>query len=350
MAGFHLLGWVLVFALVAAFVQGFNRGLAPFWTLSFLLFAAVYVALFYLNALVLLPRLYLRQKYAFYFGASFLLLLAVYFLKPFDKLIFHAGGPPSGPPPFSAPPPLRGQAGLPPQRSGPRNDIDIVSIVLFVAVWSASSVFQIVKQWRTSERRAMQAEADKIAAELSFLKAQINPHFLFNTLNNIYSLAISKSEHTADAVLKLSAILHYVTDEVKNDAVPLNSEVDCVRNFLALQQLRLSSKTTVRFVVEGPVENKTIAPLVLMTFIENAFKYGISNREACTVDIRIRADERNVHFYCRNRIFPRPALTEREGIGIGNAKKRLAYLYPEKYLLEIDTQNGFFTVDLILKT
>ena len=353
--GFHVLGWGLFFALVAAFVRGFGQSFAQFWALPFFVFVLAYAGLFYLNAGLLMPRLYLQKKYPVYFSIMLLLAVSFYVFKPFDRLVLHnASQPVEERPPFNGAPPPNSDRPPPPDRDRPRRepggrgvqDIDIVSVVLFVAVWAASSVQPIVRQWQTSERRAARAEADKVMAELQFLKAQINPHFLFNTLNNIYSLAITKSEHTAGAVLKLSSILRYLTDDVRNDFVSLQSEVDCARDYIALQNLRLSKKVTVDFSVEGDTHGKVIPPLLFMTFIENAFKYGISNHEECDIGIRIRAAEQNVHFYCRNRIFPREEETSREGVGINNARKRLAYLYGEKQLLHINTVNGCFTVDL----
>ncbi|WP_172623032.1 sensor histidine kinase [Flavisolibacter ginsenosidimutans] len=353
MVVFHILGWALFCALVVAFVRGFGQSFSSFGVLFFLMFVLVYAALFYTNALLLLPRFYFRKNYLAYFGAIFLLLVAVYFSRPFENLVLHRGeGMRKEELRFRKPPPDFDLESSPEEERGKQPlRLDIVSVVLFVAVLSVSSVQQIVRQWQTSERRAAQAEADKVTAELLFLKAQINPHFLFNTLNNIYSLAITKSEHTPDAVLKLSSILRYLTDDVRHDFVPLPSEVNCVRNYIELQKLRINRKVTLEFAVEGNIEDKKIAPLLFMTFIENAFKYGISSHEACTISIHIRADERSIHLFCKNRIFDREEEeTMREGVGISNAKKRLAYLYPEKYLLNIDTQKEHFTVDLMIIT
>lgn len=348
--GLHLLAWALFVALVAAFTGEYGRRVQAQWLASFALFVLVYVAVFYANASFFLPKFYLKKHYTAYFAFVVLLFAAVYIFQPFDRLVMQKTRPfpPSGlrrQPPQPLPPNQ-----LPPEAvPGPlRQNLDIISLILFVAAWSAGSVQQLLRQWRTTERRAIQAEADKAAAELSFLKAQIHPHFLFNTLNNIYSLAVVKSEHTAAAVLKLSAILRYLTDDVRQDYVPLQSEVDCARNYIDLQKLRLNKKVTVVFTVSGSLADKKIAPLLFMTFIENAFKYGISAHEACTINVEITAGERNITFHCSNRIFLRQEQTDREGVGISNAQKRLNYLYPKKYLLNIDTENETFSVDLTI--
>jgi LytS/YehU family sensor histidine kinase len=230
----------------------------------------------------------------------------------------------------------------------PRIRIDIVSMFLYVMTIALGMALQVTRQWRTSLQQVAHAEADKAQAELSFLKAQINPHFLFNTLNNIYSLAITKNEKTADSIMKLSNIMRYITDDVSQHFVPLQLEVDCITDFIELQAMRLSKKVFVDFKVKGKLENKTIVPLLLIAFVENVFKYGISNHENATITIQLVSDERSITFYCHNKIFKPAGTPQRTGIGIDNAKKRLEHLYPKKHLLNITNENGFFSVELIL--
>lgn len=340
--GLHFLGWVLFFSLIIGFTsyspEGRESGGLP--VLPFLLFAGLYVFIFYVNAYVLVPGLYLKKKYALYTLLILLLFTAVFFLKPYDQLAHLQQRPPGGEgfPPFAEGPRMRGR---------PEVHLDIVSIVLFICVWSVSTVLQVLRQWRLTERRALAAEAEKVQAELSFLKAQVNPHFLFNTLNNIYALAISRSEQTPEAILKLSRMLRYITDDAGSDLVPLQSEVDCVNNYIELQKLRLSSKAEVRFEVKGDTAGKQIAPLLFMTFVENAFKYGISSHQPCFIHIEIITGEERILFLCRNRLLAKEE-TERAGIGMGNAVKRLDYLYPGKHSLDINTEDGNFSVSLAL--
>src|SRR5205823_10521035 len=124
--------------------------------------------------------------------------------------------------------------------------------------WSLSAALSILKEWRNIEQRAAKAEADKANAELAFLKAQINPHFLFNTLNNIYSLAVTKSEMTPVSIMKFANIMRYVTDEVTQDFVPLQSEIDCASDYIDLQRMRLSKKVYVDYSVTGNLDGKQI--------------------------------------------------------------------------------------------
>jgi LytS/YehU family sensor histidine kinase len=285
--------------------------------------------------------LYLHKQYVYYFTVIGLLLVTVWWLQPFDHFVNQH------PPRFDNRPPSFGPGPPPHGHRGQR--IDIVSIVLFFTVWSVSMAMQTVKQWRRTEQRAARAEADKAQAELSFLKAQINPHFLFNTLNNIYSLSVSNSADTPAAILKLSNIMRYVTDEASQNFVPLQNEVNCATDYIDLQRLRLSDKVTIDYSVMGTLEGKEIAPLLLMTFIENLFKYGVSNHEPSPIVIQLMADEKAIHFSCQNRIFSTQRKTERTGIGLANTKQRLEHLYPYRHLLSITRQDNLYTVQLTLQ-
>lgn len=324
-------------------------------SIGYWIFCLTYIFIFYLNTYWLIPQLYLKKKYLLYVAIILLLFILISYARPFELLLQHQRPRPA-PPPNDMVMPNPGAyngpgGGAPrgPRHGGPRNmRIDIVSIFLYIMTIALGMAIQITRQWRTSLQQVARAEADKAQAELSFLKAQINPHFLFNTLNNIYTLAITKNDKTADSIMKLSNIMRYVTDDVSQHFVPLQLEVDCINDFIELQRLRLNKKTTVDFAVRGRLNDKTIVPLLLITFVENVFKYGISNHENTTITIQLTADERSITFYCHNKIFKPAGAPQRTGIGIANAQKRLNHLYPNKHLLNITNENGFFSVELIL--
>jgi len=353
----HVFAGLAFLALPLLFMSGMPNSGAGAIVLSvgYWLFCLTYLAIFYLHTYLLIPKLYLQKKYLFYFTAVLALFIVIFFARPFELLLLHQL-PNAAPPPPDMLSPENGhfndaQQGPPPGGPGPgprSMGIDIVSIFLYIMTIALGMAIQVTRQWRTSQQRVAKAEAAQAQAELSFLKAQINPHFLFNTLNNIYSLAITKNEKTADSIMKLSNIMRYVTDDVSQHFVPLQHEVDCINDFIELQRLRLSKKVTVDFSVKGKLENKTIVPLLLMTFVENVFKYGISNHENTTITIQLIADERSITFYCHNKIFNPAGNPQRTGIGIANTIKRLEHLYPNKHLLNITNENGFFSVELIL--
>lgn len=354
----HAAGWIFFFSLVLGFLYNSPEvhsisAVVVSW--SFIAFCIIYLFIFYVNTYLLIPRLYLKRKYVLYFIAIVILLVAIYFIRPFDDLMGHftRGGNdrPPGPPDFNPGFDARPEPAvdMPSRREHKPQQTDIVSIVLFLTVWSLSTAICIIRQWRITEKRAMQAEADKANAELSFLKAQINPHFLFNTLNNIYSLAVTKNENTAASIMKLSNIMRYVTDDVRQDFVSLDNEIQCMGDYIDLQKMRLGKKMNVDFSVTGKTENKKIAPLILMTFIENVFKYGISNHEQSDIVIRLSAEEHTITFFCRNKLFETKRNAERTGIGIDNTRQRLLHLYPGKHFLDINPENGFFTVQLTLQ-
>lgn len=225
---------------------------------------------------------------------------------------------------------------------------DITSLFLFVMIMALSTAIKTVQQWQVTEQRVISAEAGKASAELSFLKAQINPHFLFNTLNNIYSLAITNNPNTAESIMKLSNIMRYVTDDVTEDFVSLQSEVACIEDYIDLQRLRLGSKTRVNFNITGSIAQQKIAPLLLMTFVENVFKYGVSKQHESDIDINLRVADDTIIFMCVNSVFERKENIERTGIGIANTKKRLEQLYPGRHILNINNDNNQFRVVLTL--
>lgn len=349
----HLTGWMLFATLITGFLaSGPDGGPAAGNILRapYILFFLTYIVFYYLNTELLIPKLYLQKRYFFYFFCVLSLFLVVFFLKPFDRLLndgplrMHSRMPPPGhEQPMGIP---KHQFEKPPPHRTKR--IDIVSVVLFVMVWSLSTALEVIKQWRLTQQRALRAETDKAQAELSFLKAQINPHFLFNTLNNIYSQAISNSEHTADSIMKLSNIMRYLTDEAAKDFVDLQDEVSCIQDYIDLQKMRLNRRVELHFTVSGNVSNKKVAPLVLVAFIENVFKYGISTHEQCSIVITLDIFDDSIHFKTRNKIISKGDPEARTGIGISNTRKRLEFLYPGRHQLNIETDDDNFRVDLTL--
>jgi two-component system, LytTR family, sensor kinase len=331
---------------------------------AYWLFIGYYLVLFLLLSALIIPALLMPGRYIYFVATTIALVVLTIYVKPFDRLVHRSPVAGNERPPFSNtngpannnrfsnPPPADRRLPPPAFNTPPPNKLsplfDIVSVFLLLLLFLMVLAIELQKKWRATEQKVLQAEADKVNAELSFLKAQINPHFLFNTLNNIYSLAITQNDYTAEAVMKLSNIMRYVTDEVNETLVPLQSEADCINNYISLQQLRLGENVTVNFTINGLVQQKQIPPLIMMTFVENAFKHGVSNHEPSLITIKINAQANYIHFFVQNKLQPRQRVMERTGIGIENTRKRLQALYPDKHLLEITEAAAAYTVQLIL--
>ncbi len=368
----HLAAWLLFMALPLLFLndRGQNSNYLTLLSQSYYwLFGATYIALFYLNTLLLIPAFLLKKRYWIYACILVVLLGLINLLQPYDKLLmsseggfprfphhdehFHRGderGIPGPPPDFSSRPPFPEHQGgkefdfMPGPPRG--RHFDNISLFLFFMIIGISTAIRIIRQWQLTEKRAIQAEADKASTELSFLKAQINPHFLFNTLNNIYTLAIMNDEHTAESILKLSNIMRYVTDEVTADFVLLENDINCIKDYIELQKLRLGDSTTVNFTIDGMPVGKTISPLLLMSFVENAFKHGVSKNTPSVIDIAVSIEPQSVKLLCKNQIFAHSNELPRTGVGLENTRHRLNHLYPDRHTLFITEANGFYIVDL----
>ncbi len=359
----HFVGWLLFMALILTFVfreSGMDAARRLFLTPGFWLFAAFYPALFYLNTRWLIPSFFQKKKYFAYGIISLCFLGLVYKVSPFENLIFRQvrtlresepvtnPAPPPGRPfppgPENGPPPLREPADRP-QRPGPQR-IDIISIVLWGMVWSVGMFAAASDRWQKAQQEILKSQADKARAELAFLRAQINPHFLFNTLSNLYALATLKSDETAPGILKLSNLMRYLVEESAADTVPLTREIDFIRNYIELQKIRLSNKTTVDFSAPAVGPEIAIAPMILITFVENAFKYGISASKEALIRIHLSMGNGFLELCCSNQVINKDRIPESTGIGIENTRRRLQHHYPERHELDIRKSEDFFEVRL----
>lgn len=228
---------------------------------------------------------------------------------------------------------------------------DPYNTVLFLLVFAFGTCISVTQRWLKTEQTRKETENEKLNTELSFLKSQVNPHFFFNTLNNIYSLAVVRSEKTAPAVMKLSSIMRYILTETERDLVPLRNEVDFIHNFIELQQVRLTDKVKLQFSAKGDIETMLIAPLIFIPFVENAFKYGVSTKEHSNIDITIDTKDNCILFYASNNIVASEnSLMENTGIGINNVKRRLELMYPDRHKLTTTTENKTYIVKLEITT
>lgn len=187
------------------------------------------------------------------------------------------------------------------------------------------------------------------AGELALLKSQMNPHFLFNTLNNIYSLVYSKSEEAPEAVMKFSSIMRYVLNDANAERVPLEKEIEYIRSYIELQKLRIKQQDFVSLRVEGNTDT-TIAPMLLIPFIDNAFKHGSRNHQP-GIEISLFADNNLIRFEVCNYLRKHLQTTEGQfsGIALSNIRRRLELMYPNRHELIIKEENDQFKVILMIR-
>jgi len=301
---------------------------ATFIFLRFLTFNIYLICIFYLHAYWMLPRLLLKKRYV-----GYILLVVVLFI--FFQLIREAL--------FIRPIPL-----------GPidQHEFEIfrpdrmVSMFLFVVIMIISGGIRIIQEWIQAEKRAKQIEAERLAMELSFLRSQINPHFLFNTLNTLYSLTLLKSDHAPEAVMKLSNMMRYITDDSNLERILLTKEVEYISHYVELQKLRLSRNMTVQVNMNGEFQQIEIPPLILIPFVENAFKYGISSHERAAIHITLNVIDDRLSFRVSNRIFLDRELPQTPGLGIKNTRLRLEKIFQDRFTLDIIDNGKVFIVAL----
>lgn len=214
-----------------------------------------------------------------------------------------------------------------------------------------SVAIKLVEFWYREQGRKHAALRDKVEAELKLLKSQIHPHFLFNTLNNIYSLALQKSDRAPEAVLKLSGLLDYLIYQGEAEKVSLKKETDFIHHYLELENLRYGERLSIDFQTSGDPDGVRLAPLLLIPLVENAFKHGISkSREKQQLKIKLDIRGRNMEFYIENSIPRKPGDDPGGGMGLENLRKRLNLMYPGRHSLEIRDDGKTYIALLKLET
>jgi len=208
-----------------------------------------------------------------------------------------------------------------------------------------ATAFKFAKSWMTQKQQLQEKEKQQIATELAFLRSQIQPHFFFNTLNNLYSLTLQKSDLAPEIVLKLSALMSYMLYESGTPLVPLEKEVSNLENYISLEQLRFGDRLSLSFAA-APVDNIHIPPLILLTFVENSFKHGMSRLAGKgQIDIELKTGAGELMFSIDNPV-PTGLPEEKQGIGLKNAIRRLDLLYGQRYRLDLRQTATTFHVTL----
>lgn len=321
--------------------------LAPFRS-NFLAYLLL-LCFFYLNYLYLIPRFYFTGKYLIFFSLIAICIIVIAFIPNMLMPNMRGDMPLHDiqhmPLSDDMPPGSRVPSGVRP---------GIATRFFFLPAMHGGSLLQCMLVFSLSfflriNQRLAHIQSEKLKTEVSYLKAQINPHFLFNTLNSLYALALEKSDAAPEAILKLSSMMRYVVTESGRDRVALQNEVDYIKNYISLQQLRMEDSTPLTFMVTGNTAGKYISPLLLIPFIENAFKYGLNPEEnmEITVHVDIMCSELMLRVR-NNKVKTNLPLAEESGHGMANTRQRLEYLYPDKHKLSIFDTVQHFEVQLIL--
>lgn len=306
----HIISWLLFLSIPTIFNPN-RHGFSIFtfiddllelqrWTNGLLL-----IILYYFSYYIAIPRFYIGRKYFFLF-LSFICSFGIFFLlnysmMPKEHTPIHKFSPPG----------------------------NSFNLFMFIIVYVFSFAICIYEQWQSTKEQMLNTE-------ISFLKAQINPHFLFNTLNSIYALALVKSDKAPDAVVRLSQMMRYAVSEAHLSHAPLSKEISYISNYIELQKLRITEKILITYELSGDPDDKQIAPFLLIPFIENAFKYGVNAEENSDIWIKIEINETNLLMQVENnKVFVIKDKDYGASLGIKNTKERLQLLYPGRHSLKI---------------
>jgi LytS/YehU family sensor histidine kinase len=303
----------------------------------------VLLCFFYLNYYILLPKYFFKHQYIQYF-ILVIIFLAVAFVLPhfagtyFPDVIMGHGGK-QFPAPHSFSP-------------GDNISFSLATSVLdefrrHLAMFFTAIFFSFLL--RTREHVA-ELKEEKLKATLSSLKAQINPHFLFNTLNSIYAMSLKKDNKISEAIINLSGLMRYVIKDANDNRITLQKEIDYISNYIELQKARLGNTAALYFEVTGTCNSKEIAPLILITYIENAFKYGVNpDADESVVEVKIEITDTGLSLFVFNKIVPIAESIESTGIGITNTAERLKLLYPGRHSIDTKETMTTYSVTLLLK-
>lgn len=330
----HILSWIGFYTTVGTLIFLENRLVPP----RFLVIIAVSISVFYLNYSLLVPFLLLKKRTLLYILCILFLVcspLIVIYLYPYPQPVDAVDAEN-----------IKGLI----QKMESLGRFKYVFPVLFNTVFLiVGTSVRVYEQLLRNDQKKQLIESEKTSTELQFLKNQINPHFLFNSLNSIYSLTIQKSNDAPEAVITLSELMRYMLYQTNDEYVLLKSEIDFIQNYMKLQRLRIVNNEHININVHGIVSNQKIRPLLLISFIENAFKYGTDFKGNTEISIKIYVKEDEIQFTCMNLIGNRNKDNENSGIGLRNTQERLLLLYPEKHWLTVKEEHNKFVIDLTLK-
>jgi hypothetical protein len=331
----HTSLWILF--LFLPFIVGFPFNIDFF--LRNLMFIGSLAAFFYFNAFFLIPTFLTRGKIGLYFLLAIAIVATIIFYDILIHSLFQEEIREHIPPPHRLHRPRKVSHEL---RIGFR------SLFTILFIFGISTSYKLLLDYFRNERKKKDLENETLVSEVSFLKSQVSPHFLFNTLNNIYSLSLNNSPNTSEAVMKLSQLLRYMLYESDGKQVGLTKEIEYIQNYIELQKIRVRQDVEILFAVKGDYENKMIEPMLLIPFIENAFKHGVNYSSKSVINIHIDVKDDRLHLEVENPVHPKTDKDKASGIGLTNVKRRLELLYPHQYQLDLKELHGKYIVKLNL--
>ncbi len=256
---------------------------------------------------------------------------------------------PDGEPGSNGPKPMRGPDGkfMPHNPPAILGEHDIVATVILFLMLGMNLGIKLYFRSREDEKKLMALEKENLEQQLEYLKYQINPHFFMNTLNNIHALVDIDAEKAKSTILELSKMMRFILYEGNKNGVPLTREFEFIRNYITLMSLRYTDKVRINVDLPTLIPEKQVPPLMLITFIENAFKHGISYQHDSFININIVIKGNNLLFICRNSKANKPN-QEKGGVGLTNVRKRLNLLFDKNYSLDITDENDIYNVQLTI--
>lgn len=332
----HSIFWgIILMIVIASNIFDNSKHTLTDYFITYVVYGIINVSIFYLNYIFLIPGLIKKRKKYWLYVLVFLLIIAiaviaktaVAVLYPDDVLVYIGA-------------------------KGKKVEIPVHNFIIAVTFLSgffmiSSCIIKFTIDWFSSERIQRNLESERREMELQFLKSQLNPHFLFNSLNNIYSLAYQKSEKTADAIMKLSEIMRYMIYESNTPTVALSKEVDYLTNYIELQKIRFKDGAYVELTLNGEIDDQKIVPLMLISFVENAFKHGVVNDPENPVKINIIANQKILHFSVINKKNQQNKDAQ-GGVGLTNVERRLQLVYPDRYKLNVVNSATHYTCELMI--
>jgi two-component system, LytTR family, sensor kinase len=307
------------------------------------------IILFYINYNYLVTFFLLQKKYSYYIGMILLIIIIfMVFRHEFFMPEFRGMRAPNG---IIFPKKINGIENIDHNIYNRKRPFffKMIPSIFYLLIVAISTIIKILSEFYDDQQTKLITENQRTATELNYLRNQTNPHFLFNSLNSIYSLAHKKSDLVPDAIVTLSEMMRYMLYETDNKTVLLEKEIKYIKNYIELQKLRLNNIENISINIHGNTKDKYIEPMLLISFIENAFKYGTDYKGSAYVKIVITIVENTFTFWIENKISNHIKDPENSGIGLVNIKNRLTLLYPNTHQLDLTATDSKFTVNLVLQ-